>query len=697
MAVQLAAAANVKNIWGGIVVNAKTYGAKGDGVTVDTVAMQAAVDYAISIGKDEVTLPAGTYIYGVLTNTSGITFVGDGVTLTGTTVLKLVSLAALSAEIAVHINGVFDGVTDDTTVIQAAFDSVTSFPRKSCRIIFPQGKVAVVTSPIVMPLLADRVIVDGNNCVLLCTHNGDGLVLTGSTSDNGEHCISRLVLVGPNARFDPLDRPSTGKGINMTGASGNRITNNNISGFDHGIYLAGGAVSANGNDISNANYIWNNNYGIYIGEGPANANQITNNRIRENWKAGIYGTSTTTPNHSNMVSEFLVESNIPYPYANGASPTNSVGIYLGGTTHDWIFDDGYVENHQDGIYIAPDATGGGTHRFTNIRLNGGTGDNRKDNITIAGEFVYNIIFDKIVHATNTDTQNVYITTTTKTGIKFRKCVGLIFDTAFVSGVDVMDSSHNYGSHGDVWAVLQVPTNGRRDITFDTTGTPPPSKLYGKDTTAAKINIRGYGELYLPAATANLETVITEFVGNKRSQLFVLYNNQTTSLYRLKKTTSYTAPADKLVLNQDIVFTAANQFVVFWINQSGYAVEVSKTFKPPTLLEHANFIGQEVFTGISLTVPITSKKAGLAALEMKTATGVKINSKISDTEIEVNNVNWFAVDDIISFASATGSVLTPRKVTVVAVGTVGNLTFTPALGGVGDTVTADETLYLTRWV
>ena len=134
--------------WGGLAVNVKSYGAKGDGVTDDTVALQAAVTYAISIGKKEITLPAGTYIYTVLTNTSGITFVGDGVTLTGTTVLKLVSLATLSADTtqrAINVKyppsplvaAVGDGTTNDTTAITAMIAYLTSLGGGV--LFFPKG------------------------------------------------------------------------------------------------------------------------------------------------------------------------------------------------------------------------------------------------------------------------------------------------------------------------------------------------------------------------------------------------------------------------------------------------------------------------------------------------------------------------------------------------------------------------------
>lgn len=92
---QFASAANVKNIWGGIVINVKAYGAKGT-PTDDTSAFQAAIDYAKSIGMTEITIPSGSYTYGTLTNTEGIVFVGDGVTISGITEIPLVHIGQVA-------------------------------------------------------------------------------------------------------------------------------------------------------------------------------------------------------------------------------------------------------------------------------------------------------------------------------------------------------------------------------------------------------------------------------------------------------------------------------------------------------------------------------------------------------------------------------------------------------------------------
>lgn len=71
--------------WGGILYNVKAYGAKGDGSTNDTAAIQAAIDAAIAQGVQDIYFPPGNYVASGLTNTEQVNFVGDGAKFVGTT------------------------------------------------------------------------------------------------------------------------------------------------------------------------------------------------------------------------------------------------------------------------------------------------------------------------------------------------------------------------------------------------------------------------------------------------------------------------------------------------------------------------------------------------------------------------------------------------------------------------------------
>jgi hypothetical protein len=106
------------------------YGAVGDGVTDDTLAVQAAVDAAIAAGVSDVNFVGGkTYYITSLSNTSGIIFLGNSVTITGGASITFSNPASHLADSVYFVTrqaGVDKtGTTDSTVGIQAAIDYVS--------------------------------------------------------------------------------------------------------------------------------------------------------------------------------------------------------------------------------------------------------------------------------------------------------------------------------------------------------------------------------------------------------------------------------------------------------------------------------------------------------------------------------------------------------------------------------------------
>ena len=97
MSASLANSLAAQQSWSGLLILANNYGAKpGED---STAAIQKAIDDAKAKGKREVYFQPGTYYFTTLTNTEGIVFVGDGVTVIGSPEIPVISTALTSSRI----------------------------------------------------------------------------------------------------------------------------------------------------------------------------------------------------------------------------------------------------------------------------------------------------------------------------------------------------------------------------------------------------------------------------------------------------------------------------------------------------------------------------------------------------------------------------------------------------------------------
>lgn len=131
-----------KRTWGDILYNVKVYGAIGDGVKDDTIAIQATIDYAISVGGKAVFFPHGTYKVTALTGLSSVVLFGDNASFVGITD-TISQIGKPSSNLVYNVKdygAIGDGTTDDTTDIQAA---ITTAKTVNGSVVFPPGTYLV--------------------------------------------------------------------------------------------------------------------------------------------------------------------------------------------------------------------------------------------------------------------------------------------------------------------------------------------------------------------------------------------------------------------------------------------------------------------------------------------------------------------------------------------------------------------------
>lgn len=127
-----------KRTWGDILYNVKVWGAIGDGIKNDTAAVQATIDYAVSVGGKAVFFPHGTYNVTALTGVSSVVLFGDNASFVGITD-TISQIGKPSSNLVYNVKdygAIGDGTTNDTTDIQAA---ITAAALVGGSVYFPDG------------------------------------------------------------------------------------------------------------------------------------------------------------------------------------------------------------------------------------------------------------------------------------------------------------------------------------------------------------------------------------------------------------------------------------------------------------------------------------------------------------------------------------------------------------------------------
>lgn len=295
--------------------SAVDFGARGDNVTDDTQAVQAAINAASAFGSQYVYLHPGTYKVGTLT-VGSVTFMGDNATMPGYTVQPpignySVQIGNLSKNwVSVSSYGAKgDGAADDTTAIQNAINALPN----GGTVRIPTGTYKT-TAALVFNNQDVRFIGDGINTII--QNNGTDHALT------------------INAKVDI-------ENIMIKGNTGSKS----------GIFIS----SIGGCRIWRVSIYSNARYGVeFTATSHVVTSYLSELTIAYNALGGVYIKSDGNSQHNGIVMEKLYvarNGTLPDNNAAAATTTNGHGIYIAGGLSISVSDSVMEYNSGAGLYL----------------------------------------------------------------------------------------------------------------------------------------------------------------------------------------------------------------------------------------------------------------------------------------------------------------------------------------------------------